>query len=377
MSPEESPGASPAGSRAASPAGFRELFPALRDTVWLDTPVSPPGARPVTEALHATLDAWTSGDYDWLDWDAAADRARRLFARLVGAEPGAVAAVGSLAEAAATVAGSLPRGRVVVAADEFRSNLFPWFARHEVVTVPARGGAVRTEDLADALDDRTALLAVSEVTTHAGHRLDLPALRAATDRVGARLFVNLTQSLGVLRYDAAAVRPDYLAVHGYKWLLGPRGAAWLVTRGDRLDELVPLAPNWHSTPQPYGFFGGPVTLAPDAARCDASPAWFSWIGAAAALPLFLGLDPTRVEEHCLGLAGALTEGAAELGLRRVAAGPPTPVVVLATDRAEAVAGALRAGKIRATAREDRICFGIHYFNNEADILAVLRVLRSL
>ena len=35
-----------------SPEEFRALFPALRSTVWLDTPRPPPGAAPVTEALH-------------------------------------------------------------------------------------------------------------------------------------------------------------------------------------------------------------------------------------------------------------------------------------------------------------------------------------
>jgi selenocysteine lyase/cysteine desulfurase len=159
--------------------------------------------------------------------------------------------------------------------EEFRSNLFPWRARHQVVAVPARGGATRVEDLIDALDRRTLLLAVSEVTSREGQRLELPALRAATDRVGARLFVNPTQSLGALRFDAEAVRPDYLAVHGYKWLLCPRGAAWLATRPDRLEELRPLAPSWTSTGPPHGWFGGPLRLAGDATRCDASPAWFS------------------------------------------------------------------------------------------------------
>lgn len=93
--------------------------------------------------------------------------------------------------------------------------------------------------------------------------------------MGARLFVNLTQSLGALRFDPAEVRPDYFATHGYKWLLCPRGAAWLVTRPDRVDELEPLAPSWKSTAPPHGYFGGPADLAPDAGRCDASPAWFS------------------------------------------------------------------------------------------------------
>ncbi|GII34814.1 aminotransferase class V-fold PLP-dependent enzyme [Planotetraspora mira] len=357
-----------------SPEDFRELFPALRSTVWLDTPGAPPGAEPVTEALHEALSAWSTGAFDWLEWDAAAAEARTLFARLIGVDPATVSTLGSLAEAAATIAGSLPPGRIVVAAEEFRSNLFPWLARHDVVTVPARDGGTQVEDLIAALDDRTVLLAVSEVTSREGQRLDLPALRDATDRVGARLFVNLTQSLGALRFDMAAVRPDHLAVHGYKWLLCPRGAAWLVTRPDLLDELTPLAPNWKSTGPPHGYFGGPMRLAGDASRCDASPAWFSWIGACAALRLLGSLDARRVERHCLDLARHLTEQAGNLGLRRVAGGPLSQIVVLRSDHADRISMRLREHGVRATALGDRVRFGFHYFNNEDDVRTTLSAL---
>ncbi|GLW06195.1 aminotransferase class V [Microtetraspora sp. NBRC 13810] len=356
---------------------FRALFPALRSTVWLDTPGAPPGADPVVEALRDALSAWSGGDFSWQAWDDASAQARVLFARLVGAEPGTVSTMGSLAEAAATVAASIPPGRrVVVAAEEFRSNLFPWLDRHQVTAVPPRDGVTRVEDLVDALDEGTELLAVSEVTSREGRRLDLAALREATDRVGARLFVNLTQSLGVLRFDAAAVRPDYLAVHGYKWLLCPRGAAWLVTRADRLAGLRPLAPGWKSTSPPHGYFGGPMRLAADAGRADASPAWLSWIGARAALGLIGSLDPARVERHCLDLAGSLVEQAAALGFRRTSRGALSHIAVLHAADADRLAGRLLRHGIRATALGDRVRFGFHYFNDETDVLAVLRALRA-
>ena len=59
-------------------------------------PGLPPGAAPVTEALHEAVSAWSSGEVDWLAWDAAAADARPLFARLIGADGGALdAAAGS------------------------------------------------------------------------------------------------------------------------------------------------------------------------------------------------------------------------------------------------------------------------------------------
>src|SRR6266542_2708231 len=136
----------------------RRRFPARRCLDESDAvPRTLPRAAPVVHALRDAVSAWASGEFDRAAWDAATGEARALFARLVGVDPTTVSALGSLAEAAATVAGSLPAGRIVVAAEEFRSNLFPWLelARHspdhEVVVVPARSGTTRTVDLAEAV----------------------------------------------------------------------------------------------------------------------------------------------------------------------------------------------------------------------------------
>jgi selenocysteine lyase/cysteine desulfurase len=352
---------------------FRQLFPALDRWVWFDTPGSPPAARPVTAAVQTALDSWASGDFDWIDWDSAVDSARELFRIFLGAEAGTITALGSVAEAAATVSRSLPPGRIVVAEQEFRSALMPWSPRHEVVTVPEREGVTHTEDLVAAIDDGCSMVAVSDVTTRAGARLDLVALRAATDRVGARLFVDVTQSLGVLRHDVSAVGADYVAVHGYKWLLCPRGAAWLATRPDRVIGLEPLAPNWHSLPAPRGYFGQPESFPPDASRCDASPAWLAWIGATAALGLHLDLDQTAVEARCRRLADELSAGLSELGLRVLAPGS-SHIVVALVDDPDRARRALRDRCVRAGVSGDRVRFGVHYFNNEQDVLACVDAL---
>jgi selenocysteine lyase/cysteine desulfurase len=110
-------------------------------------------------------------------------------------------------------------------------------------------------------------------------------------------------------------------------------------------------------------------MAGDATRCDASPAWFSWVGARAAARLLGWLDAGRVERHCLGLAAELTEQARPIGLRRVTSGPPSHIVLLATGHAERIAGRLRQQGVRATALGDRARFGFHYFNDDRDVSA--------
>lgn len=164
----------------AAPAGladFRREFASLRDWRWFATPGVCPGAATVTNAMDSSLQAWGTGDFSWLDWEARADTARGAFASLVSAALDDVALMGSLAEAAATVAGSLRAGRVVVPAQEFRSNLFPWLALRargvEVVLVDVQDAG--TAGLVDAIVGGTSLVAFSDVQSDCGLRLDAQA----------------------------------------------------------------------------------------------------------------------------------------------------------------------------------------------------------
>jgi selenocysteine lyase/cysteine desulfurase len=357
---------------------FRQMFPALERQAWLDTAASAPGATPVTSALASAIASWQEGSLGAADWAAAAPRARAAFARYLGVPQAHVALMGSVAEAAATVAASLPSrgGTIVVGDSEFRSNLFPWLdleARgYRVIRVPA-GGASRTESLAAAINEQTALIAVSHVLSADGERAGLVRLRAAADAVDARIFADVTQSLGVLGMDLAASRPDYLAVHGYKWLLCPRGAAWLVT--PHHDELRPLMPSWYSAAD-REYFGGSLRLAAGAARCDASPAWLSWIGAEAAIALLAALPANAVERHCLALAAAFRDGAVEAGAIPVNAGQPSHIVTVRVSDPDSVSARLRPAGIRAQMLGGNLRVGFHYFNNDEDVVAALGALRG-
>lgn len=381
---------SPREARAFDPRRFRALFPALERYVWLNTATVAPGARPVLDALRRVEREWEEGTFDWQAWEAEAHATRPLFARMIGAEPSSVALVHSVSEAAGTVARSLPSsknprgrsgGRVVVGAREFRSNLFPWLQLRErgfdVVEVPATDGVVRTEALVDAIDPRTVLVAVTEVQSLNGFRVRLGEIARRAREVGARLFVSVMQSLGALRFDVREHEPDFVVTHGYKWLLGPRGAAWVYVRPDRLDETAPLAANWKSVADPYAeYYGGPMVLAPDARRLDTSLAWFPWVGAKAALELLLSYDPAAIEARCLGLARAFREEASALGFALVPEEAPSHIVGVRVPDPEGLRRRLAARNVIAAVRGGFLRIGFHAFNDESDLAAALAALGS-
>lgn len=122
--------------------------------------------------------------------------------------------------------------------------------------------------------------------------------------------VDATQAVGWLPLDAS--RFDAVIVAGYKWLLGPRGTAFLTVGPALAERLTPVAAGWYAGEAPMEtFYGGPLRLAGDARRFDLSPAWLSWVGQAPALERLERVGIAALHAHDVALADAFR---AALGL---------------------------------------------------------------
>ncbi|GIW08261.1 MAG: aminotransferase class V [Dehalococcoidia bacterium] len=360
---------------------FRAAFPALEQTVYLNTASAAPGAAPVVETLRRALEEWESGAFSSRSWDAAGLETRALYARLINAPASSVALIGSVSEGAATIAASLPAGRIVVGEREFRSNLFPWLALSdrgfEIFTVRTVDGVVPTEAIVSAIDPRTVLVAVSAVQFENGYRVRLEPIAERAREVGAFLFVDATQALGALAFNVSTLRPDALVAHGYKWLLSPRGACWLYIAPERLATIRPLAPSWRTADDPYAqLSGGPLTLPSDARRLDLSPAWFSFLGAKAALELLLGLPSEVIETRCLELAAQFRDEASALGLRLAPVELPSHLLGIRVAEPVKLRDALAVRGVQVAARGPYVRLGFHAFNDEHDVERAVAALRD-
>lgn len=319
----------------------------------------PSGA--VAGTVSAAVDRWRAGADDPPDFAAAVDASRASFARLVGVPAERIAVGATVAGLLAPVAAGLPDGaRVLAAAGEFTSVTFPFAAQ------AYRGVTVETApiaELASAVDGHD-LVVVSVVQSADGTVTDLGALRAATVEAGIPVALDVTQAAGWLPLELGWA--DWVVCAGYKWLLSPRGAAWLAVHPRALERGRPVAANWYAGENPWdSVYGLPPRLAAGARRFDASPAWLAFIGAAAALEYLASLDRNAVYAHCIGLADALR---GELGL------PAAGSAIVALD-ADAGTELLRRTGLRASVRAGRVRVGFHLYNTREDVDLVVAALR--
>jgi selenocysteine lyase/cysteine desulfurase len=331
---------------------------------YLDTASIGLPPRATVEAMREALVGWAQGRARPPDFDPLVVAARASFARLVHVDVEDVS-IGSQASAfAGLVAAALPDGaRVLAVRGDFTSVLFPFLAQADR-RVQVR--LVAADDVADAVERDTDLVALSAVQSATGAVADLDAIAAAAAHHGARTYVDATQACGWLPLDAR--RFDFVVCATYKWLLSPRGSAFMAIRPGRLGELRPNAAGWYAGADIWSsIYDGPLRLAESARRLDVSPAWLCWVGTVPSLELIERIGVPAIHAHDVGLANRVRTG---LGLE------PAGSAIVSVDRPGAPER-LEAAGIRASTRAGAARLAFHLYNTPDDAdraIAALAVL---
>ncbi len=314
--------------------------------------------RPGWEALQRALTDWHGGRTSWEEWGESTEAARAAFARLVGVAVNRVAVGSTVSELVGSVVTALPdRARVVVPDIEFSSTLFPLLVQRRlaVETVPIAL-------LADVVAGGVEAVAFSAVQMSTGEVADLESILSAAADVGAITLCDATQAVGWL--PLAASRFDAVVCSAYKWLMSPRGSAFLAISDRLLSEVVPHSAGWYAGEDVHSsYFGPPLRLADSARRLDLSPAWFSWVGTKPALELLEQIGIDAINRHNVGLANRFRAG--------IALAPSNSAIVCAD--LPGAAERLQHAGIVAAVRGGRLRTSWHVYNDEDDVDRVLEI----
>jgi selenocysteine lyase/cysteine desulfurase len=317
--------------------------------------------RPAWDALRDALEDWRGGRTSWEHWGEPGEEARAAYARLLGVPAETVAIAANVSTLVGLVAASIPDGsRVLVPDVEFTSILFPFLVQQ------SRGVSVRlvpAADLADEIGTDVDVVAFSAVQMASGEVAELEAIATAAADHEVMTVVDATQAVGWLPVDGG--RFDFVVAHAYKWLMSPRGTAFMSVRPERLERVVPHAAGWYGGEDPLAtFFGPPLRLAESARRLDTSPAWFMWVATAPALDTIERIGVAAINEHDLALANGFRAG---LGL------DPSDSAIVFCD-VEDAADKLARGGIQAAVRGGRLRTSWHVYNTQDDVERALDVL---
>jgi selenocysteine lyase/cysteine desulfurase len=230
----------------------RAAFHVPADVAYFNTASLAPQLRSVRAAGEAALERrgrpWAISSQDWF---TDVERARSLFAQIIGTSAEAVALVPATSYGFAVAARNLPLAagqRVLVLDEEYPSGIYTWRAATrrsgaEILTVAREPGQTWTDAVLAALDERVAIVSVPNVHWTDGALVDLSAIARRSRELGARLVIDGSQSVGAMPLDVEELSPDFVVVVGYKWLLGPFSVGYLYVAEEH-GEGEPLEENW-------------------------------------------------------------------------------------------------------------------------------------
>ena len=175
---------------------FRRQMPITSRWAIFDHAAVAPLTAPARDAIAQWLtEATEEGGSAWARWERRMQDARKSAAAMVGAEPEEIGLIRSTTEGITLVAEGYPwqaGENVVLPADEFPSNQYPWLNLEsrgvEVRRVPVEGGRLDLNRLEAACDERTRIVSLSWVGFLSGWRTDLNAAAEMAHRRGALLF---------------------------------------------------------------------------------------------------------------------------------------------------------------------------------------------
>ena len=137
---------------------------------------------------------------------------------------------------------------------------------------------------------------------------------------GALFFLDAIQGLGVFPLDVVAMKVDFLAADGHKWLIGPEGAGVFYCRRELLNVLRPMNVGWNSVKQGNDFANVKLDVRDMARRYEGGTqnmAGFIGLGASLKLLTDFGLayDRSAVGDRVLAITEQILHAFDRAGVR--------------------------------------------------------------
>src|SRR5256714_7761931 len=249
----------------------REEFPTLASGFHLLSHSLGPVPRVTRDSMLAYYEAWehhTSEDAWAASWWEMSTAVGDRIANILGGDPGSVQIQPNASIALSSVLScfdftSIKRNKIVATALDFPSMQYlldaqtPMGARVEVV--PADDGiAIPTERIVDAIDDATALVALSHVSFRSSYKLEVEPIVARAHQRGALVLLDVYQSAGALELKASDWEVDFLIGGTIKWLCGGPACGYLYVRPDLQNDLQPRLTGWVAHAEPFAFAHAPM-----------------------------------------------------------------------------------------------------------------------
>lgn len=366
------------------PGPFRDRFPLLAHAVYTNSCSQGALSIDVRRAYEQYLADWDAKGAPWDLWVERAESARSRVARLLNATTDEVAITTSVSAGVSSLMSGLkhPEGRTKIVMSDFE---FPTIGQimHaqellgvKVVHVPAAPDVtIPLDRMAEAIDEETALVAITHVCFRNGSKTDVKEVIRLAHEAGARVLLDSFQAVGAIPIDVQDLDADFVTGGTLKYLLGSAGLAFLYCRADLLADITPTQTGWFADENIFDMDIHDYSPSPTARKFESgTPPIPNIYAGIAGMDLMEEIGIAETEQHVQRLTQQLVDGLDRIGAGMVTPRDPSkrgPLIAVATSDEAAMVRALAEDGILTNPRDGNIRLSWHCYNSEEDVEAVV------
>ena len=362
---------------------YREHFPIFKNKTYINSCSYAALSNEVEAAFLKYLSDRHELGADWMEWCDRLERVRELFAKLLSAETNQIAVTTSASASLSAVSSSLDfsgsRKKIVTTDLAFPTEAQAWHALKkygaEVVHVKETDGMIDLDDLERLVDDETLLVAVPLVCYRNGALADIPSIRDVARKNGALILVDAYQGVGTVPIDAREWDVDFIVGGSLKYLLSTAGIGFLYVREDLIQKTRPSQTGWFAQENIHAMLIHDNIPASTARRFEqGTPSVPNLYAVEAGLTFILEVGVKNIREHVAALNERLKKGIEEIGGQLSSPKDPEKhgaMITIASSNEYALVDALTEKGIIASCRDGNLRISAHFYNNDADIDAVI------
>ncbi len=223
----------------------RAEFPVCRNKIFLGHAGVTALPTRVADAVVQYTQASSENHQEFGDVLRVVQETRRVCANFIGANADEIALLGPTSLGLSLFANGLPwraGDEILCYADDYPANVYPWMdlARRGVVVRylrPENPGEISAELVANALGERTRLVALASCNFLTGYRIDVDAIGRLLHERNILFSLDAIQTLGAQPLSVEHV--DFLSADAHKWMLGPMAIGIVFVKKQHFDLLQP------------------------------------------------------------------------------------------------------------------------------------------
>ena len=372
---------------ATLPARIRHRFPVFERQIYINSCSQGALSDSVRDAYAHYLDDWDEHGAPWEYWVGRLEAVRASIASLVNGGEDEIAVTTSVSAGVSALLSGLrfADGRDTIVVSDFEFPTIGQISHAQerrgvrVVHVPAEAdGTIPLERFDAAIDERTALVAVTHVCFRNGGRLDVAGIGGIAHDHGAPILVDAYQTIGSLPIDVRALDCDFLAAGVLKYLLGSAGLGFLYCRRELVEGIEPTATGWFADRDIFEMAHTRYAPSPTARRFQSgTPPVPNIYAGIAGMELMEEIGIAETRAHVSALNDRLIAGVDELGGTIATARAPESrgalICIRSTDAPELVR-VLAGDGIATSDRDGNLRVSAHAYNTAKDVDRVVAAL---